>query len=616
MLEKLKTIFSAKGLLTLAAIIIVAVGVSGVAVMALSNQSAKEAHADDNEHIEAKNTPTPTKSQEPTPTAFAAALETIAPQVVTPEAATPNAIDANAQITAAPTNSASKASDQPEDNAPSNPDSDASETQDQVPALAVGINQNMEFPYLIKVNKQQNCITVYGADDNGNYNIPFKAMVCSAGNATPLGEFNTTARYDWKLLKGNVWGQYSTRIVGSILFHSVPYRIRAKDSLIVKYYNKLGTIASAGCIRLTTIDAKWIYDNCPIGTTVIIYNDSDPGPLGKPSSIKITADNGWDPTDPDDANPWYKKALTLDGVREQTAERGQNLNLMAGVSASDRYANDITGSIQVIGSVDYSKCGQYPIRYQVSDNLGNTTAVDAIVTIVDTIAPIITDLGNDNWKKPAEVTRDYLASLVSVSDNGYPIDPHAIEISIPALHDGDNVITYTARDESFNSVILTKIIRCDGTAPVISANPNAAAIISADQELNADYLLQRVTVRDLSPVQTTANYSVQGDVITANYTATDAAGNRSEFMEQFHFNSYTLSVPSSISVDSIQNQDALLSDLTIKDRLGHEYQADSGMVSVSWQQESNNSYRVTYTLQYNAPGGVQTVTASTIAIVN
>ncbi len=52
----------------------------------------------------------------------------------------------------------------------------------------------------------------------------------------------------------------------------------------------------------TVEDAKWIADNCPSGTTVEIYEDDDPGPLGKPEAAHIDTDSpnkGWDPTDPD-----------------------------------------------------------------------------------------------------------------------------------------------------------------------------------------------------------------------------------------------------------------------------------------------------------------------------
>lgn len=108
-------------------------------------------------------------------------------------------------------------------------------------------------------------------------------------------------------MNGNVYGQYACRIVGSILFHSVPYEKKDKSTLEWWEYDKLGTKASLGCIRLTVEDAKWIYDNCVSGTNVEFYTSSNPGPLGKPTAQKITADEevrNWDPTDPDSKNPW------------------------------------------------------------------------------------------------------------------------------------------------------------------------------------------------------------------------------------------------------------------------------------------------------------------------
>ena len=70
------------------------------------------------------------------------------------------------------------------------------------------------------------------------------------------------------------------------------------DTLSVNGYNKLGTVCSHGCVRLTAGDAKWIYDNCKLGTKVIIYNSSVSGPLGKPSAAKLSYWHTWDPTDP------------------------------------------------------------------------------------------------------------------------------------------------------------------------------------------------------------------------------------------------------------------------------------------------------------------------------
>lgn len=170
--------------------------------------------------------------------------------------------------------------------------------------------------YCIKVNYGAQVVNIYKKDDNGNYTIPVKAMVCSTGIATPTsGVYSIPARWEWLRLQGYVWGHYSTQIKGNILFHSVPYLEKGNPASLEYWeYDKLGTSASAGCVRLRVIDAKWIYDNCGKGTKVEFYSDSNPGPLGKPSSKKISSysDNlrNWDPTDPNPNNPWkdYKES--------------------------------------------------------------------------------------------------------------------------------------------------------------------------------------------------------------------------------------------------------------------------------------------------------------------
>lgn len=172
-------------------------------------------------------------------------------------------------------------------------------------------NTEPDFPYYIRVNRKQNCITIYTIDEHGEYTVPYKAMICSTGlyNATPRGTFQLSTKYLWRELYGGVYGQYATRIYGGVLFHSVPYYKKAKNTLCTDKYNKLGQQASMGCVRLTVEDAKWIAENCPSGTTVEIYDDDDPGPLGKPEAMKLDTDNPnkcWDPTDPDEENPWHE----------------------------------------------------------------------------------------------------------------------------------------------------------------------------------------------------------------------------------------------------------------------------------------------------------------------
>lgn len=171
------------------------------------------------------------------------------------------------------------------------------------------INFNSTMPYYIRVNRLQNVVNVYARNEDGTYS-PLKAMICSIGKATPESGTSyqtTTLKCRWSSLKGNVYGQYITQIVDSILFHSVPYTKQAASALEYWEYDKLGTAASLGCIRLTVKDAKWIYENIVAGTTVEFYEEENPGPFGKPIARKISDNEtcrDWDPTDLTEGNPW------------------------------------------------------------------------------------------------------------------------------------------------------------------------------------------------------------------------------------------------------------------------------------------------------------------------
>ncbi len=154
-------------------------------------------------------------------------------------------------------------------------------------------------PYFIKVYKPSNYLIVYAREyAGGPYNVPVKAILTSCGYGTPTGNFNTPMRYRWLQMIGGTWAQWCTQIQGSYLFHSVPNWTYDNFNLEVGEYNHLGDTRSAGCIRMCCADAKWIFDNCALGTHVEISSWETGGPLQKPQGIKIPSWHTWDPTDP------------------------------------------------------------------------------------------------------------------------------------------------------------------------------------------------------------------------------------------------------------------------------------------------------------------------------
>ena len=257
------------------------------------------------------------------------------------------------------------------------------------------------LPYMIKVNRAANCLTVYAKDDSGKFTVPVKAITVSCGKNvgdTPLGTYQTINEYKWRKMVDGTYSQYAYRIVGSILFHSVPYYTQAKNNLEWEEFNKLGSPASLGCVRMTVADAKWLMDNCPLGTLVTLYDDaSNPGPLGKPETIKIPADSpykNWDPTDPDPANPWKLFSATIEYPTDKTITVAPGSTTIDEIkatyfSAKDTCGNDITHKILAKGNYDLNVEGTYNLTFYVVDAIGSKAQVDItlIVKIEETTTP-------------------------------------------------------------------------------------------------------------------------------------------------------------------------------------------------------------------------------------
>lgn len=158
--------------------------------------------------------------------------------------------------------------------------------------------------YRAEIDRTHCVVTIYAKDETGKYRIPVKAMTCSVGlpdTPTPRSSyqypFRTIEKLRWGELMGPSYGQYCTRIVAGILFHSVAGSNTTSYNLSAGNYNMLGSPASHGCVRLCVRDAKWIYDNCDLGMQVVI-RDNMYLPFDKPATIKIPAGQTWDPTDP------------------------------------------------------------------------------------------------------------------------------------------------------------------------------------------------------------------------------------------------------------------------------------------------------------------------------
>jgi len=126
------------------------------------------------------------------------------------------------------------------------------------------------------VDRLNQIVRAYTYDENGQYTVLVREMICSTGtnkNPTPLGTtIMPKKRARWGYFP--TWdshAQYLTRIDSANAFHSVLYSYADESTLSVQSFEALGTPASHGCVRLYVSDAKWIYDNCEAGTIITVY---------------------------------------------------------------------------------------------------------------------------------------------------------------------------------------------------------------------------------------------------------------------------------------------------------------------------------------------------------
>lgn len=135
--------------------------------------------------------------------------------------------------------------------------------------------------YKLIVDLTWQVVMAYAKDENGEYTVPVRYMLCSTGSP----KYGETRVGEWKMKPTkvrfgnfNVSGesaQYWSLIYSRTYFHSVLYaKYRRLNTLVLDSYRNLGTKQSHGCIRLTVPDARWIFYNIGYDTICEIRKGS------------------------------------------------------------------------------------------------------------------------------------------------------------------------------------------------------------------------------------------------------------------------------------------------------------------------------------------------------
>lgn len=135
-----------------------------------------------------------------------------------------------------------------------------------------GVANNQDSPtnYIVIVDRAAHRVGVFkGSKYNWADAKYYKCCVGKPSTPTISGTYYIKSRgkYFDTGTKGRCW--YFTQINGNYLFHSVIYDRQPSPKRIID--NSMDAAVSHGCVRLDLENAKWIYDNIPKNTKVIIY---------------------------------------------------------------------------------------------------------------------------------------------------------------------------------------------------------------------------------------------------------------------------------------------------------------------------------------------------------
>jgi PKD repeat protein len=202
-----------------------------------------------------------------------------------------------------------------------------------------------------------------------------------------------------------------------------------------------------------------------------------------------------------------------------------------GATANDTLDGNLTANVVTAGTVDINTPGTYTLTYTVSDAAGNAAiSVTRNVTVVDTIAPVITRTGDQNvtheaatsYTDPGASANDTLDGNLTAS----VLTTGTVDINTP----GTYTLTYTVSDAAGNAAtsVTRNVTVVDTTAPIITRTGDQ----NITHEAATSYTDQGATANDTLEGNLSANVVTTGTVdtttpgtYTLTYTVSDAAGN-------------------------------------------------------------------------------------------
>jgi len=223
-----------------------------------------------------------------------------------------------------------------------------------------------------------------------------------------------------------------------------------------------------------------------------------------------------------------KTKPVFSGAADTIIQVGSSFDSKSGVTVTDNVDGDLTSKIQVSGSVDNQKPGEYQLVYFATDSAGNTATSIRKITVIDSTKPVI--YGTVDKKLNINSQFDSMAG-VSAVDNVDGELTKSIKVTgiVDTKKKGSYTLTYMVSDKFGNVTTVKRTITViDNIRPVVYGAVNKT--ININTKFNP---LTDVTAKDNADGSLTKLIKVTGTVntkkigtYTLTYTVTDYSGNK------------------------------------------------------------------------------------------
>jgi len=320
--------------------------------------------------------------------------------------------------------------------------------------------------------------------------------------------------------------------------------------------------------------------------------------------------------------------ITLNGKNDITI--GVNSSYKdEGATASDIVDGNVT--VNVSGTVDTTKLGNYTLTYTATDSHNNTSSVTRTIHVVDTIAPVISLNGDENITVEAGSTYTELGATVTDNYDAtvtkqYPIviwditdGNRTIVKSIDTSKVGEYQLMYIHKDSSGNQALdknnsthnyLYRYVHVvDTTSPSITLNGDADMTIEAGSK----FVDPGVTAKDIvdgnTKVVTTGSVNtLKPGTYALTYTTTDSHNNTSSVTRTIHV------IDTTAPVITLNGKSSVIVELgsTYNDASATASDIVDGNVKVNVVENTVNTNKVgTYKVVYSATDSSNNTSTST-----